>query len=142
MKLIHVVEKICLNTHISKFGCPAIYAVHHRTTCSDSGPHLHKEGKNRQFHGNHLTQIGLDWTGIIPFGNHNDSGKKTMVIYRPPRQPVWSLGLSHLCGQTGPESGRLAGTGTSSGSGHNLPPSGCSSKTLGCGSETQTLDSL
>lgn len=56
----------------------------------------------------------------------------------PPLQPVWSPGQFHPCGQTGPESDRLAGTRTSSDSGHNLPSNGCNSKTLGCGLETRT----
>lgn len=56
----------------------------------------------------------------------------------PPLQPVWSQGLFHPCGQTGPESDRLAGTWTFSDSGHNLPSNGCNSKMLGCGLETRT----
>lgn len=66
----------------------------------------------------------------------------TMLMYRPPLQPAWSPDLSHLCGQKVPESGRLAGTKIFSDSGRNLPLSGCSSKMLDCGLETQTLDFL
>lgn len=66
----------------------------------------------------------------------------TKLIYRPLLQPVWSPGQSHPCGQTGPESGRQAGTGISSDFERNLPLSGYSSKMLDCGLETQTLDSL
>lgn len=66
----------------------------------------------------------------------------TVQMVKPPLLPVWSPDPSHLCVQMEPGSDRRAGTGTSAGSECSHRLSGCSSRMLDCGSETQTLDFL